>query len=66
MSVLTILVYCYLATTLVALTLTYREQKRRKQKTPVFTFIGYLLCMVWPAVAAVMVIFYRQPQSRTQ
>ncbi|EPX75646.1 hypothetical protein [Salipiger mucosus] len=59
MDVWTVAVALYLASTVVALFLTYQEQKRRGHKTPVYTVIGYVLCAVWPLVAAVMVIFYR-------
>lgn len=53
----------YIGTTIIALVMTYREQKRRRLKTPLFTFMGYLLCMVWPLVAAVMVLFYRSDSA---
>lgn len=55
----TILISVYVVTTLFAIVMTYREQRRRGKRTPVHSAIGYLLCTVWPVVAAVMVIFYR-------
>ncbi len=58
----TIGISVYILTTIVAVTLTYKEQKRRGHRTPIFNLIGFMLCMVWPVVAAVMVIFYK-PQT---
>ncbi|MFW2541572.1 hypothetical protein ACN2XU_02940 [Primorskyibacter sp. 2E107] len=55
----TIVMAAYCLTTIMAISLTYQEQKRRAQSTPVYMLIGYMLCMVWPAVATVMVVLYR-------
>lgn len=60
MDVLTLMMIVYLATTIAALVMTYREQQRRRQITPVFTLIGYVLCLIWPVVAAVMVVLSRR------
>lgn len=46
----------YVVATIFAIFMTYREQRRRGQITPVFRFIGYCLCMVWPVVVAVMAL----------
>ena len=55
----TIVIALYCLTTLIAVSLTYQEQKQRQEGTPIYTAIGYLLCTVWPVVAAVMVVVYR-------
>ncbi|WP_425102248.1 hypothetical protein [Tropicibacter sp. S64] len=61
----TIVTAAYCLSTIMAVTLTYQEQKKRGQSTPVYTAIGYLLCMVWPVVAAVMLVFYRPREAGT-
>lgn len=55
----TILLVIYAAMTAAALFMTVREQRNKKVKAPIRLVVGYLLCAVWPAVVAVMVIFYR-------
>ena len=55
----TLIISLYFSSVIAALVLTYKEQKRRGQSTPIYTAIGYFLCMVWPLVAAVMLIFYK-------
>lgn len=55
----TFVVALYVISTIFAITMTYREQKRRGHRTPVFAIIGYILCTVWPLVVAVLVIFFR-------
>ncbi|WP_226561913.1 hypothetical protein [Salipiger thiooxidans] len=54
----TIAAAAYVWTVIAAVTLTYREQKRRGEESPVYTLIGYVCCSVWPVVAAVMLVFY--------
>lgn len=66
MSLPTILALAYLATILIALSLTHRERKRQGNRSVLYGLLGYLLCLVWPLVAAVMVLFFREPASRTQ
>ncbi|MCA0942150.1 hypothetical protein CLG85_012255 [Yangia mangrovi] len=65
MNFLNILLLAYLVTVLVALTLTHRERRRHGHRSALYAVLGYALCLVWPLVAAVMVLFYRQPASRT-
>lgn len=62
----TIVIGVYVMTTIVAITLTWREQKNRGERTPVYNFIGYLLCTIWPIVAAVTAIVYRPWQQQSQ
>ncbi len=60
----TVFLAIYMAITLLALVLTFREQRSRGARTPFHAAAGYVLCTVWPAVVAVMVIFYRpSPQQ---
>ncbi len=59
MDVWTIVIALYVTSTMLAIIMTYREQKRSGHITPVYSMIGYMLCMIWPVVAAVMMIFYR-------
>lgn len=50
----------YILTILVALILTHHEQRQRGQTAPARMLVGYVLCTVWPLVAAVlMMILYR-------
>jgi multisubunit Na+/H+ antiporter MnhE subunit len=56
----TLFLIVYLVTTIAALVMTYIEQQRRGHITPVFTLIGYGLCLVWPLVAAVMMLAHRR------
>lgn len=60
----TIVMAVYCLSAIMAITLTYQEQKRRGENTPVYAFIGYLLCTVWPVVATVMVVFYKAGPAR--
>ncbi|WP_353475844.1 hypothetical protein PVT71_22970 (plasmid) [Salipiger sp. H15] len=66
MTLLNILAFAYLGTVLIALSLTHRERKRQGNRSVLFGILGYLLCLVWPLVAAVMILFFREPASRTQ
>lgn len=64
MNFLTIFFTIYAISTTVAIIMTYREQKRKQQKSPLFTLIGYVLCSVWPAVIAFILLFEnRRPPS---
>lgn len=54
-----ILIAAYVLSAVIAVVMTYREQQRRGERSPVYSVIGYLLCTIWPVVAAFMVIFYR-------
>lgn len=56
MDVMDFVIAIYVVATVFALCMTYREQRRRGQITPVFTLIGYCLCLVWPLVVAVMAL----------
>lgn len=49
----------YLITTIIAVSLTYAEQRTRGIVTPGSVMMGYMLCLVWPLVAAVMILFYK-------
>ena len=42
-----------------AIIMSYREQKKNGPKTPVFLMTGYVCCIVWPIVAAIIVILQR-------
>ena len=53
----------YVSSTVFAIVMTYREQKRRGHSTPIYAAIGYLLCTVWPVVVAFMVIVCRQKDN---
>ncbi len=53
----------YTFSTIFAIAMTYREQKRSGRSTPLFVLIGYLLCTVWPVVVAVVLIFYRPVEN---
>ncbi len=48
-------IYC--AVTTFALYMTYQEQRRHGQQSIVFNMIGYVLCTVWPLLAAAMLVF---------
>jgi hypothetical protein len=61
MGLLQIVMAIYIFTTIFALMMTYHEQKKRGHQTPVFVMIGYVSCMVWPLVGAVM--FYTHKAS---
>ncbi len=56
----TIFVGLYLVSFILAIIMTYREQKARGQTTPVYAFMGYILCSVWPLVVAVTLVFSKQ------
>ncbi|EIE49050.1 hypothetical protein AL036_14710 [Salipiger aestuarii] len=49
----------YAAVTAAALVMTFREQRSKGISTRVHIAAGYMLCTAWPAVVAVMVIFYK-------
>lgn len=59
MSFQMIFLIIYAVTTVLAIVMTYREQKRKQLKSPLFTLIGYVLCSIWPIVIAFILIFYR-------
>ncbi len=46
----------YVATTVMALVMTYREQRRMDRARPGYTLIGYIACTVWPLVAVVFLV----------
>lgn len=54
----TILTIAYVLSVMLAISLTYNEQKQRGGTVPVRAAIGFLLCTVWPLVIAIMVLFY--------
>jgi len=60
MNLWTVFVALYIVSFSFAIVMTYREQKARGDITPVFKFIGYALCTVWPLVVAVVVLFSRR------
>lgn len=45
--------------------MTYREQQRRRYRTPVYSLIGYLLCTVWPVLVAVILIAHKPLRKET-
>ncbi len=56
MDIWTVIIAVYIFISIAAITMTYREQKRKSVKSPLFSLIGYVLCTVWPVtVAAVLV-----------
>ncbi|MBU2960056.1 hypothetical protein KO516_04275 [Citreicella sp. C3M06] len=64
MEIWNIFLVLYAIVTFSALFLTFREHRSRGAKSLLHLFGGYLLCTVWPAVVAVMVICYRsKPQD---
>ena len=46
----------YLASTLLALGLTWNEQRSRGQGNLLYSVIGYLTCTVWPLVVLVFLV----------
>ena len=50
------LLMLYAATTALALTMTYREQRQRGQARPAYAVIGYMACTVWPLMAMVFLV----------
>lgn len=52
----TVTLALYAATTAMALTMTYREQRRIGQAHPVYVLFGYMACTVWPLVAVVFLV----------
>lgn len=65
MSLLNILLFAYLASVVVALTLTHRERRRHGLRSWRHAVLGDALCLVWPLVAVAMALFWRSPASRT-
>ncbi len=59
MELLTVVLMIYAAVTAAALIMTFREQRLKGVRTPVHVAIGYVLCTAWPAVVAVILIFYK-------
>jgi len=57
MDIGSVFIVFYVATSIFAIAMTYREQKRRGHSTPVFALIGYLLCTVWPLLVAAILVF---------
>lgn len=51
MGILDVLVALYIATTVFALVMTYREQKASGRTSPVLQVMGFLACTAWPFVA---------------
>ncbi len=47
-------VMLYLAISLVALYLTYREQQLNGISSPVFRMIGFALCAIWPVTFVIL------------
>ncbi len=57
----------YIATSIFAISMTYREQKKSGTVTPIFALIGALLCTVWPLVVAMVLVlsrFFPEPDQR--
>lgn len=52
----------YAISTIFAIIMTFREQKRRGPRTPVPALIVYLLCTVWPLVVAIIVFYSLLPE----
>lgn len=59
MTFLSLFLTIYFVTVIVAVVMTFREQRKRGHVTPMFTILGYILCIVWPLVAASMMAFQR-------
>ena len=56
MTLWTFMLALYVATTVMALVMTYREQRRMDRARPGYTLIGYIACTVWPLVAVVFLV----------
>ncbi len=54
----------YVLISIFAITMTYKEQKKSNRTTPVFVFIGYLACTVWPLLVAVMLVLLQITKRR--
>ncbi|SFF03475.1 hypothetical protein SAMN04488523_11575 [Sulfitobacter brevis] len=52
-----VLIFLYVVITIFAITMTYREQKKREDVTPMFALIGCILCTVWPLVVAAILLY---------
>lgn len=59
MELLTVLFVIYAAVTAVALVMTCCEQRLKGVTSPLRVATGFGLCAAWPAVVAVMLIFYK-------
>lgn len=56
MDIWTLIVTAYILVSIAALIMTYREQKRKNVKSPLFSLIGYFLCTVWPVTVAAILV----------
>ena len=65
MDILTIVIALYVTSTMLAIVMTYREQRKSGHVTPVYSMIGYMLCMIWPVVLAAMMLFSRGSGRQT-
>jgi membrane-bound metal-dependent hydrolase YbcI (DUF457 family) len=55
----TVVITAYVAVSLFAAYMTYREHQRNGQRSLVMGTLSYLLCLVWPLAAAGMYAFAR-------
>lgn len=53
------LIVIYGAVAVFALYMTYQEQRRHSHQSLGFNLMGYILCTLWPLLAAVMLILVR-------
>lgn len=53
-------VLAYVLITLVALTLTWREQVRTGRRSPLMNALGILACTLWPLAMAVFLVVMRR------
>lgn len=56
----------YAAISIFAITMTYKEQKRTKEVTPIFALIGYLTCTIWPLLVATILIMVQIAKRRNK
>jgi uncharacterized membrane protein len=54
-----ILIVIYGAVTVFALYMTYQEQRRHVHQSLGINLMGYVLCTLWPLLAAVMLVLVR-------
>lgn len=52
----TVLAWLYLGVAALAMGLTWREQRRTRNKTLAFRYLGYFLCLFWPLILLVALV----------
>lgn len=49
----TVLAWLYLGIAALAMLVTWREQRRTRNKTLAIRYLGYILCLFWPLILLV-------------